>query len=161
MRSVISRGIVVFAGLLTMSSVSHTEPTKVQPTAEKDPRLVRLRQFFVEHHCPIRDLAKDFIVAADNNALDWRLLPSLAMVESGGGKAFQNNNIFGWGNAKLKFASIRHGIHIVGYNLGRSILYRDKNLPQMLWVYNPKPVFRSRVESMMASLGPELLLANQ
>jgi len=158
LRSVISRGFVMFAGLLALSASTHTEPVKVRQATQKDPRLQRLRQFFLERNCPIKDLAEDFIVAADNNDLDWRLLPSLAIVESGGGKACMNNNIFGWGSCKRRFASVRHGIHYVAYALGNSVLYRGKTVPEILKTYNPRPIYRDRVQSMMASLGPELLL---
>lgn len=147
----------MFAGLLAVSASTHTEPVKVRQAADRDPRLPRLRQFFLERGCPIKDLAEDFIVAADNNDLDWRLLPSLAMIESSGGKVCTNNNIFGWDSCKRRFASVRHGIHYVAYVLGNSVLYRGKALPDILQTYNPGPVYRERVQSMMASLGPEML----
>src|ERR1700761_5669932 len=52
-----------------------------QPAAP-DSRPIRLRQFFGKLHCPIVDMAEDFVHAADDNHLDWRLLPSIAIIES-------------------------------------------------------------------------------
>lgn len=152
----------MFAGLLAVSPNMHSEPAKMVPTATgTDPRLMRLRQFFLEHKCPLRELAEDFIQAADNNELDWRLLPSLALVESGGGKAYHNNNIFGWSNCKVRFASVRHGIHYVAHSLANSVLYRHKDTSGILMTYNPRPLYRKQVEQVMASLGPKMLFAAQ
>ena len=45
-----------------------------------DPRLERLQEFFAERDCPLRETAAEFLVAADENGLDWRLLPSLSII---------------------------------------------------------------------------------
>ena len=36
-----------------------------------------LENFFAARHCPVRGLAREFLIAADKNGLDWRLLPSI------------------------------------------------------------------------------------
>ncbi len=92
-----------------------------------DPRVDRLTKFFSQLHCPVRSLSADFVTAADENHIDWRLLPSISVIESGGGKAYRNNNIFGWNNGNMLFRSIRRSIHEIAYKLGRSPLYRHRD----------------------------------
>ena len=50
-------------------------------------------------------------------ALDWRLLPSLSFVESSGGKAARNNNLFGWDSGRAAFSSAAAGIRAVASSL--------------------------------------------
>src|SRR5579875_3394754 len=91
---------------------------KLAPPAPPDPRPARLRRFLASLHCPVSFLAEDFVHAADDNHLDWRLLPSISVIESGGGKAYKNNNIFGWDSGLQAFSSISSGIEVVAARLG-------------------------------------------
>jgi hypothetical protein len=134
------------------SSQGVPQPSAV--TKPLDPRTVRLHQFFTKLRCPIRDLADDFVRAADDNNLDWRLLPSISIIESGGGKAFKNNNVLGWGNGDLEFPTIRAGIHQVAFRLGRSSLYRNKSVTGKLHVYNPNEDYAPKVEAVMRRISP-------
>lgn len=153
----VTKRIVVFAGLLATplaTNLCQPAPGKPRPAAKpkSDARLVRLKQFLVERDCPITRYAEDFILAADQNDLDWRLLPSISFVESSGGKAFQNNNIFGWNSCKGKFKSVRAGIHYVAHKLGASDVYREKTTDQKLRIYNPRREYSKLVKSVMASI---------
>lgn len=143
---------IVFAGLLacqvTLSPSQHIQP----PSYDQDPRLLILERFFEDKESPAKDLARDFLIAADQNGLDWRLLPSIAFIESGGGKDCSNNNIFGWDNGREYFPSFRAGIHIVASRLANSKLYKNKSLGKMLAVYNPRPGYSALVKSIMARL---------
>jgi hypothetical protein len=127
-------------------------------TVSADPRTVRLKKFLGYLHCPVAPLADEFVHAADDNQLDWRLLPSISVIESGGGKAYLNNNIFGWSNALNTglqlFPTIRSGIHEVAYKLGRSGLYRNRDAEGKLRVYNPDPTYADRVLSVMRRISP-------
>ena len=125
-----------------------------QSVFRKDPRLVRLQRFFEKHRCPIQNLAPDFVAVADAYKLDWRLLPSIAFVESSGGKAYRNNNIFGWGNADIPFPSVKQGIYTVAKELTSSRFYRGKRLNQFLFTYNPTDGYSDRVKAVMVQLGP-------
>jgi hypothetical protein len=117
-----------------------------------DPRLLRLRAFFRERQAPAYALSEDFLVAADRHNLDWRLLPSLSVVESGGAKLFSRNNIFGWG--AREFRSVREGIHYVAGRLANSTYYHGKDLDSLLWTYNPIPGYPDRVKTLMRQIGP-------
>jgi hypothetical protein len=145
---------VVFAGLLCTSSPTAHNPLP-QRDPDADPRLAKLQEFLDANDCPIKDLAADFLVAADRHDLDWRLLPSISFVESGGGKEFRNNNIFGWDNCRQSFPSIRDGIHIVASRLAVSPYYRDKDLHGKLQTYNPRQDYARRVKAVMQSISSD------
>src|SRR5690242_3632250 len=128
--SALPKQVMVTIGLFALPLTARLEkigaskpplPAKTpQPvTPDSDTRTDRLASFFARLHCPVVNLAADFVDAADENELDWRLLPSISVIESGGGKAYRNNNIFGWDNGARPFASIRSGIREVAYKLGR------------------------------------------
>jgi hypothetical protein len=124
------------------------------PTVKNaDPRLSRLQKFFGDRDCPLREAAKDFLVAADQNHLDWRLLPSISFVESSGGKTYTNNNVLGWASCKEKFSSVRAGIHYVAAQLGKSTRYRGKDTDNKLRTYNPTPEYCQRVKAVMRVIG--------
>ena len=144
--TVVSKHLMVAAGLLAVpATIQFEQPAKARPSQKPtdqpgttDPRSARLRQFFCSLHCPIQDLAEDFVEAADDNRLDWRLLPSISVIESGGGKVYKNNNLFGWDNGLQPFLSIRAGIHHVAFKLGKSALYRNQDALGKLKALQPE-----------------------
>jgi len=143
------------AGLLaTPVIVSVQQPSQAPRPEPDDPRLRLLWQYFADRDCPLRDSAADFLVAADQNELDWRLLPSISMIESSGGKDYRNNNVFGWDSCRESFPSVQAGIHFVASKLAKSRLYKDKSLDQKLATYNPQPEYLNRVKAVMRALGP-------
>lgn len=122
-------------------------------SAGADDRLARIKEFFRRHNAPVAGLAEEFLKAADTHGLDWRLLPSLALVESAGGRTARNNNIFGWNPARIHFATVEEGIYTVAKFLADGSFYKGKNLDQKLWTYNPVRGYRERVKAVMAELG--------
>lgn len=159
MASPMSRRLVVFAGLLAApiaTAVTQTKVPKVPapqtPQKPADKRLSILQKFFKDNGCPLHGNAVDFIDAADRNHLDWRLLPSISMVESGGGKAYRNNNVLGWVNGQQKFPSVGAGIRTVAERLSYSRLYRHKTVDRILATYNPLPEYARRVKAMMRNI---------
>ncbi len=154
MKTAISRGLVLFAGLLAGSTAADPDERAAELVVQADPRMLRVKQFFLDRDCPAHVYADDFIQAADQNDLDWRLLPSLSFIESTGGKVAYNNNMFGWDNCKLKFRSTREGIYGVATQLGSSRIYRNKNIDQVLRLYNPRREYSIAVKKVMRQLGP-------
>jgi hypothetical protein len=130
-------------------------PQKRPAAIRKDRRFDLLRSFFRRFDCPAIQYAEDFIAAADLYDLDWRLLPSLSMVESSGGKAARYNNIFGWDSGRAQFSSPAAAVHAVGYRLAYSTLYRDKDLDGVLTTYNPSVEYAQKVKSIMRLIAPE------
>jgi hypothetical protein len=148
------KDFLLVAGLLAAPATVSMQQYKASPTVkEDDPRLSRLQKFFGDRDCPLRDSAKDFLVAADQNQLDWRLLPSISIIESSGGKDYTNNNVFGWDSCKEKFSSIRAGIHYVAAQLGKSTRYKGKDTDTKLQLYNPLPEYSQRVKAVMRAIG--------
>jgi hypothetical protein len=111
------------------------EPPEETDSTKTDPRVEQVRLFFCKYKSPAAKYAKLFIAVADENNLDWYLLPAIAFLESGGGKVFPNNNIFGWDSGKFRFSTIEDGIRYVGHALTIGP-YARKNTTQKLLVYN-------------------------
>lgn len=90
---------------------------------DSDPRVEQVRLFFIKYKSPASKYAKLFVQIADENGLDWKLLPALAFIETGGGiyryrGIYRNhNNIFGWGSGRIRFQSVEAGIRHVGIAL--------------------------------------------
>jgi len=148
---------IPFALQLHTQAASAASRTKV-PTVPRDPRVTRLHRFLTKLNCPVANMSEDFVRAADDNHLDWRLLPSIAVIESGGGKAYKNNNIFGWNRGEQSFATIRSGLELVAYQLGRGPLYRRHNSLGKLRIYNEHDEYPDMVMSVMNRISPEVRL---
>ena len=150
MRKLLSGGLLVIGVASIPAPMSpHTAPTQLKEEYRNDPRLSRLTHFFVQAECPAAEYAVDFLMVADEYALDWRLLPSLSFVESTGGKASSHNNLFGWDSGRAHFVSPSAAIRSVGSFLANSTLYRAKNLDQILATYNPDRDYSQKVKSVM------------
>lgn len=150
----VSKGLFVFAGLLAAPAIPKAQLSAPRTEAQSDPRVARLHEFLAENDCPLNKFSEDLIAAADTQELDWRLLPSIAVVESGGGKRYKNNNVFGWNNCGDRFSSVRAGIHYVAERLGNSRIYRDKDTDEILRAYNPQHQdYPQRVKAVMNLIG--------
>ena len=148
----------------TAKPIPSAKPVPTKPAPAKlpialscppDARILRLKRFMSHLHCPATSLAQDFVDAADDNQLDWRLLPSISVIESGGGKAARNNNIFGWDNGDQAFPTVRSSIHEIAYKLGRSRLYRNRDSVGKLRIYNPNAGYIESVVSVMNRISPD------
>lgn len=149
-------GLTALPVTMKLESVAAATPVPMKPPepARPDPRSVRLKRFLSRLHCPVTYLADDFVHAADDNHLDWRLLPSISVVESGGGKAYKNNNIFGWKNGEQFFPTLRAGLNQVAFKLGKSPLYRNQDVKGKLRLYNPDESYADTVLSVMNRISP-------
>jgi hypothetical protein len=164
-----SKQMMVICGLLTLpitmrlekitaspkpQSLAEASRVQLLPEPSTDLRTVRLKKYLSKLKCPVADLAEDFVHAADDNQIDWRLLPSISVIESGGGKAYRNNNIFGWANGNYPFASLRASINAVAFKLGKSSLYRNHNIEGKLHLYNPDQSYAPSVMAVMNQISP-------
>lgn len=156
MRRILSNGLLMVAGLVSLPSIVTHHRVERSPAEEyrMDPRLEALRTFFTEMHCPAIAVSEVFLQVADAYGLDWRLLPSISVIESTGGKAARNNNLFGWDAGKAEFASLSEAIQGVAYSLATSNLYKDKSLDGILRTYNPNREYARRVKSVMERISP-------
>lgn len=149
-----SRSVVLLAA--TLAGPASTAPDSEIAAAvfcQPDARVLRIRSFFERYKSPAANFAADFVSAADLYALDWRLLPSISMVESSGAKYYTNNNIFGWDSCRASFPTVREGIFHVASRLANSRIYKGKDLSGILRSYNPGPNYDDNVLRLMAALG--------
>ena len=160
MRKLFSNGLVVFAGVVSLPVAgTHSDAARL-PAAEyrnasnTDARLTFLRHFFERSNCPVASLSPVFLQTSDAYDLDWRLLPSISFVESSGGKAARNNNIFGWDSGRAEFSSAIDCIHSVASSLANSSLYKHKDLDGILKTYNPNADYAAKVKSVMRRIAP-------
>jgi hypothetical protein len=154
MLRIMTSGMFVMGLVAGPVVVSPRQAMAPAPDYRHDPRLETLRSFFRNTECPAEQYSEAFLESADRNELDWRLLPSLSYVETTGGKASRNNNLFGWDSGRAHFASPVAGIHAVGYRLAHSTLYKDKSLDRLLATYNPSIEYRRKVKSVMRRIAP-------
>lgn len=126
---------------------SATEPT----SDEVDPRIDKIRHFFLRNNSPGGKYAELFIQVADTNNIDWRLLPTFAFIETGGGRTHRNNNIFGWDSGKKRFKTIEDGIRYVGRALTLGP-YKDKTPAQIIRVYNVHKRYHLYADKVMKLL---------
>jgi hypothetical protein len=163
MRKFLSNGAMIFAGVVSLPAIITTSDVNAMvrsaPSggATADPRLRRLQNFFDAIDAPAKAYAHVFLSVADTHDLDWRLLPSISFVETTGGKAARNNNLFGWDCGRAEFKSISEGIRTVAYRLAHSALYKNKPLDDLLAVYNPNPEYSRAVRSVMNRIGPSVI----
>jgi hypothetical protein len=151
-----SSSFVVIAGIVSLPMAVSPKLGQSVPAPDyrDDPRLEKIRTFFAKLDCPAWKYAATFLEAADDYALDWRLLPSLSYVESTGGKLARNNNLFGWNSGRAQFSSPRAAIHMIGYHLTHSASYRDKDLDALLETYNPHSEYGAKVKAVMRRIAP-------
>jgi hypothetical protein len=81
-------------------------------------KALKIEMFFRvnRNNAPLADHAETFVQVANKYGLDYRLLPAIATLESGGGKKnFRPYNAWGWGSKG--FTSFDEGIEVVGKGL--------------------------------------------
>jgi hypothetical protein len=155
MKRLLSSGVMIVTGILSLAGATLNADESITKLRKKlDLREVILRKFFRDNHCPDEQYAGMFIVEADNHKLDWRLLPSLSRVESGGGRHAAGNNHFGWANGAARFASIGEAIHTVAEALSHGKYYKGKDLNGKLAAYNPRIDYKAMVVSIMNQIAP-------
>jgi hypothetical protein len=152
MRKLFSNGLVLVAGVVSLPATGSQTDSPKPASAEirkHNRRLQSLRNFFRKRNCPAAAVSAAFLEAAEANALDWRLLPSISFIESTGGKSAKNNNLFGWDSGRAAFGSAIESIRSVAYTLANSALYRNKDVDGILRTYNPSADYPGKVKSVM------------
>lgn len=124
-----------------------------------DVRLPILKNFFAKYRSPLATHASEFLKVSDRFGLDWRLMPTLVIIESGGHN-IRNNNVFGWGNGASRFRSVADSITVVADCLANKLPYRGKSLEDKMRVYNPRRKdYAEFVRKVMQQVAPEPLVA--
>jgi len=110
---------------------------------QNDGRVEHIRQFLAQYHSPLEPYAADIVSAADEYNLDYRLIVSIAMQESGLCKTIPVNSYNCWGfgvygGTATHFDNYKDGIYIVTKTLATK--YKNNGLvtpQQIMRVYTP------------------------
>ncbi len=160
MRRFLQSTVVLCAGVLGIATASVKNEQDVAKHQKKsDLRETILRKFLQAHKCPDEAYTGMFLAEADTHGLDWRLLPSIAILESGGGQTSKGNNIFGWANGKKHFTSIGESIHHVASAMAHARPYSGKDLNGKIKAYNQFPDYRIQLLALMHQLAPSVAVA--
>ncbi len=114
-----------------------------------DARAKIIEDFFKEYKSPLAQNSSTFVKISDKYQLDWRLLPSIAMQESNGGKKVikDSYNPFGYGiygKLVIRFQSWDEAIERVGRVLREDYLNQGlKNPTQIMAKYTPPSLAKS------------------
>jgi hypothetical protein len=102
-----------------------------------------LEDFFGELGSPLKHNAHQFVAVADKYSLDYRLLPSIACMESSCGKYLIPNtyNPFGWGiygSQYIAFKNYDEAIDVVGKGISENYISKGLNTPEKIApIYTP------------------------
>ena len=147
----------VFAAGIAAGACCTGTSWAAEPAA--DTRLPILKGFFAKYRSPLAAQAGEFLRVSDRFGLDWRLMPSLVIVESGG-RNIRNNNVFGWGNGASRFRSVGESLTIVGDCLANKLPYRGKSFEEKMRAYNPRRNdYAGFVRRVMNQIAPEPVAA--
>lgn len=139
------------------SIVGKVEDARVSNAKKVDKKALILAKYLQKYDSPLQYHAQDFVDAANANGLDWKLLPSIAGVESTFGKHIPGGyNAWGWGvygNQALGFRSWKEGIFIISKGLKENYVNRGLTNPyEMNRIYAASPSWGGKVVYFMNDL---------
>lgn len=113
------------------------------PAQMGDVRVANLKRFFRKYNSPLFDQSEFIVTTSDKYNFDYRLLPAIAMQESGLCRVIPHysHNCWGWGiygNTVTRFSSYEEAIETVSRGLRKH--YLDKGLvtaSQIMEKYTP------------------------
>lgn len=122
-----------------------------QAIESNDARPLIVANFFATYNSPLVPYSKLLVDTADKYQLDFRLLPAIAMKESGGGRAMPPNSYNAWGWAITEaytryFANWEQAIETVAQGL--RINYLDQGL------LTPEQIMSKYTPASLAKGGP-------
>ncbi len=111
--------------------------------ATPDARIANLKRFFRKYNSALYEHADFIVEQADANQLDYRLLPAIAMQESGVCRTIPHNshNCWGWGiygTKVTRFDSYPHAIETISKGLKKNYIDQGLTTPsQIMAKYTP------------------------
>lgn len=176
MNKILTIVVIIFISTIIFSTKAHayqeeqTSSAKlslnVQNSQLSDIRAKALRNVFEKYNSPLMDEAENYIKLADKNGVDWKLLPSIAGLESSFGKRLMPNshNAYGWGGGHIYFDSWEHGIDVITKALNEKYYARGADTVWTIGpIYAESPTWAVRVDSFMKKFETEYvsLLRNE
>lgn len=100
-----------------------------------DARPIILKEFFRLYRSPLEPYAQFIVEISDKYGIDYRLIPAIAMAESGGGRNIPPNsyNAWGWGiygDKVVRFQSWEEGIERVAKSLREDYINQGLDTPE-------------------------------
>jgi hypothetical protein len=140
--------VALFAHTITDVPVLKPLPARI------DPRAARLEKFFELYACPAPHYVGEYLKAADEHGLDYRLLPAVSIRETQCGQAQWENNRWGYHPGLQRFPSVLVGIDFMAWVLVEGEYYKGKTLEQKLLMYNHRPAYTDEVKGIMRQIEP-------
>lgn len=115
-------------------------PQELQNEASIDPRITKLENYLNSKKSPLAPYAATFVLAADTNELDYRMLPAITGIESSFGVHLipASHNPFGWGGGRIYFKDYNEAIFKVANGLKKGYVDRGaKTVNQIAPIYCP------------------------
>lgn len=149
-------------GSLTVNTPIVASENSVITTQEDETRRQKadaIDDYFASKDAPLEGYGMKFVTEAEENGLDWRLLPAIAMRETTGGKfacksANAPYNNFGWHSCKKGFSSVEESIEYISKTLGgnneNANAYKaGMTSEQILKKYNPESIIPGYYKQVM------------
>jgi hypothetical protein len=144
-----------------------TEDKDTKIEEERALKAAKIDTYFESKGLPLAGHGMGMVLAAEKYGLDWRIIPSIAMKETTGGKFAcpvtakrtgdirYTYNVFGWGSCGIKFESYEAGFdtiakNLTGNNPATQKHYAGKDTVSILESYNPRHVVSDYPEQIMA-----------
>lgn len=132
---------------------------------QMDKRAKILNDYLQKYNSPLQYHAQDFVDAADNAGIDWRLVAAISGVESTFGKfvpggsntPYTSFNAWGWGastpDAAIYFKSWKEGINTVSVGLKKNYISKGLTDPYAInRVYAASPTWGQKVSYFLNDL---------
>lgn len=123
-----------------------------------DLRAQALQNVMRKYKSPLAYHAHSYVALADKHGLDWKLLPSIAGLESSFGKHQLpgSHNSYGWGGGHIYFKSVEHGIDTVMNGLEKRYVARGATTVEKIApIYSESPTWAPRVRIFMNQIESE------
>lgn len=125
-----------------------------------DERVEALQNIFKKYDSPLTDYAYVYIKYADQNEIDWKLLPAISGLESTFGRFYLPGtyNAYGWGGGYIYFTSWEDGIATISQALKTNYYNRGAdNVYEIGPIYAESPTWAVRVDGLMNEINNEYL----
>lgn len=146
---------LAICGVVSYGLIQHFNaaiPRNEPLTLNIDHRIPALEEFMLKQKCPTPYYIKEYLNAADEYKIDYRVLPSISIIESRCGRQYPqgSNNLWGWASARSGFSSISNGINFINQQLAQGKYYKDKTLKGKLKAYNSvNPQYYNEVTNLI------------
>lgn len=163
-QNVLAKQVNIASGTLAINqAIASKAESLIDPILNQKGQMLKaeaesIDAYFALHDMPLEGMGMTMATVAEENGLDWRLLPAIAVRESTGGKNACDkvaHNPFGWASCKVGFDSDEEAIETVAKNLGgnnpnTAKHYDNKSVKEILHAYNPPKIVPRYAEQVMA-----------